>query len=61
VVADFKSGKVKGIVIAYVMEDGQTAYKLMGCLADRNNPRPTMALVTRLKERVERLFFGSSC
>lgn len=54
---DYESGRVRGVIVTYVMDDGEVKYKLMGALAQTENLSQAMTVAGELRRRIEQLFF----
>ncbi|AMP69561.1 hypothetical protein PP715_03155 [Ralstonia solanacearum] len=55
---DYESGKVKGVIVTYVTDDGEVRYKLMGALAKTGNLGNALAIAGELKRRLELISVG---
>ena len=56
---DLEAGRIKGVVISYVRDDGAVEYKLMGAFAKTSNLGNAIGIIGELKRRVEFLFSGA--
>ncbi|MEL6236990.1 MAG: hypothetical protein AAFO57_00525 [Pseudomonadota bacterium] len=56
---DLEAGRIRGVVISYVRDDGEVGYKLMGALAKTSNLGNAIGIIGELKRRVELLFSGT--
>ena len=56
---DLEAGRIKGLVVSYVRDDGEVGYKLMGSLAKTSNLGSAIGIIGELKRRVELLFSGA--
>ncbi|OCS50810.1 hypothetical protein [Ralstonia pickettii] len=54
--SDYEAGEIEGLLVAYVMGDGEVKYKLMGALAEKENLLNAAAIAGELKKRTEILW-----
>ncbi|WP_231408931.1 hypothetical protein [Ralstonia solanacearum] len=53
---DLEEGRIKGVIIAYVRDDGEVGYKLMGALAKTSNLGRAVGIAGVLEKRIEHLW-----